>query len=131
MERGPSILFLSPISAGFPSPAADYIDKPLDLNEHLIKHPSATFFLRVAGNSMVGAGIFSGDLLVVDRSLAVKQNSVVVAIVNGEFTVKRYHRENGVVTLLPENKDYSPIRIAEGSEFQVWGVVSHVIHDLQ
>lgn len=120
--------FISPVSAGFPSPAADYIEKSLDLNEYLVKHPTATFFVRVSGNSMIKAGIFSGDMLIVDRSLSPQQDSVVVAILNGEFTVKRFRREGGRVVLYPENDEYKPIAINENTDFQIWGVVTSVIH---
>lgn len=123
-------LFLSRVKAGFPSPADDYLEGKLDLNEHLIKHKAATFFVRVSGNSMEGAGIFDGDLLIVDRALEPKHKSVVVAVVNGEFTVKRIKKEKGRVWLMPENKDYSPMELKEGSECEVWGVVTNVIHSL-
>lgn len=123
-------LFLSRVKAGFPSPADDYLEGKLDLNEHLIKHKAATFFVRVSGNSMEGAGIFDGDLLIVDRALEPKHKSVVIAVVNGEFTVKRIKKEKGRVWLMPENKDYSPMELKDGSECEVWGVVTNVIHKL-
>jgi len=121
-------LYLSTIRAGFPSPADDYLEKYLDLNEHLIKHPSATFFIRVKGDSMINAGIFSGDILIVDRSIRTYINRVVVAILNGEFTVKRLCKMNHKIVLAAENIDYSPIEITDESDFEVWGVVIHVIH---
>jgi len=123
-------LFLSKVPAGFPSPADDYIEGKLDLNEHLIKHKVATFFVRVTGDSMLGAGIHDGDLLIVDRALEAQDKSVVVAVVNGEFTVKRIKKEHGRVWLMPENKSYQPMEMKEGSELEIWGVVTNVIHKL-
>ncbi|MFH1263206.1 MAG: translesion error-prone DNA polymerase V autoproteolytic subunit [Pseudomonadota bacterium] len=120
----------SSVAAGFPSPAEDYIEGKLDLNEHLIKHPAATFFVKVAGDSMTGAGIFDGDLLVVDRSLEAENGSVVLAVVGGEFTVKRLKKGKGGILLLPENPKHRPIEVREGMEFSIWGVVVHVIHRL-
>jgi DNA polymerase V len=124
----PLPLYIANVQAGFPSPAEDYLDKTLDLNELLISHPSATFFVRVAGDSMKGAGIFSGDVLVVDRSLEATDNRIVVAILEGEFTVKRLKLSEGRVSLVPENPAYPILQIKEGSDFQVWGVVTYVIH---
>lgn len=115
------------VSAGFPSPADDYLEGKLDLNQHLIKHPAATFFVRVTGDSMTGAGIHSGDLLIVDRSLEPADNTVVIAIVDGELTVKRLSRQQGRLLLLPDNDKYQPMEIREDS-LQVWGVVTHVVH---
>ncbi len=115
-------------SAGFPSPADDYMDRKLDLNEHLVDNPEATYFMRVSGDSMLGAGIHHGDILVVDRSVRPGHRSVVVAVVDGGFTVKRLlFREAGPV-LVPENPDYEPVPLTEGLEFEVWGVVRHVLH---
>lgn len=121
-------LYCDLIKAGFPSPADDYSDSSLDFNEYLIKNRTATFIVRVQGDSMIGAGIDSGDLLVVDKSVKPLPGKIVVAIVNGEFTVKRLHRELGRWALLPENPDYPPIEISEETEFQVWGVVTHAVH---
>lgn len=123
-------LFETPVSAGFPSPAADYEEGRLDLNEHLIKHPAATFFVRVKGDSMVGAGVHCGDLLIVDRSLEPRDRSVVIAIVNGELTVKRIRIRNRKIVLEPENENYRPQEIGEDMDFEVWGVVTSVIHKL-
>lgn len=120
--------YTSAISAGFPSPADDYIEKNLDLNEMMIHHPAATFFVRVEGDSMKDGGIQSGDLLVVDRAVEAVDGKIVVAILNGEFTVKRIWIRGSQIRLLPENPQYSPINIEEGSDFQVWGVVTYVIH---
>jgi DNA polymerase V len=123
-------LFLAKISAGFPSPADDYIDKKLDLNEFLIKHPAATFFVRVYGDSMVNAGINSGDILVVDRALEPADNKIVVAILDGDFTVKRIRRIKDKLYLLPENPSCDPIEVTEEMNFEVWGVVTYVIHSV-
>lgn len=124
-------LFCTRVSAGFPSPADDYIENSLDLNEHLIKHPAATFFVRVTGDSMIGAGINSGDILIVDRSVSAVNGSIIVAVVNGEFTVKRLAGRGGVILLCPENPAYEPIEVKNGVEFEVWGVVMHVIHSVR
>lgn len=121
-------LFLAQVPAGFPSPADDYVEGKLDLNRHLIKHPAATFFVRVTGDSMVDAGIHSGDLLIVDRALEPTDNNVIVAVVNGELTVKRIRKKNERVYLVPENKDYAPMEIREEMDFEIWGVVTNVIH---
>ncbi|MEM6614811.1 MAG: translesion error-prone DNA polymerase V autoproteolytic subunit [Cyanobacteria bacterium P01_C01_bin.72] len=118
------------VSAGFPSPAEDYIEGKLDLNQHLIPHPLATFFVRVSGDSMIGAGIHSGDLLIVDRSLSAREGSVIIAVVNGELLVKRLHFDGQQPCLMAENPEYSAIEITEAMDFQVWGVVTSVIHSL-
>jgi DNA polymerase V len=123
-------LFLAKVSAGFPAPAEDYIEGRLDLNKHLIKHPAATFFVRVAGDSMTGAGIHPGDILVVDRSLEPRDASVVIAVLDGELTVKRISRRAGRLYLVPDNSLYQPLEILEEMEFEVWGVVTSVIHSL-
>jgi len=128
--KQPLPLYLSRIKAGFPSPAEDYLDKKLDLNEHLIKHPASTFFVKVKGDSMVGAGINSGDILIVDRSLEPKDKRIVVAVVNGDFTVKRICKRGEKLSLLSENLKYGPIEIKDGMDFEVWGVVVHVIHSV-
>ena len=123
-------LYLSPVKAGFPSPADDYLDKKLDLNEFLIKHPTSTFFVKVKGDSMIKAGIHSGDILVVDRSLEPKDKKIVIAVVNGEFTVKRVQKKASKLYLISENDNYQPIEIKEDTDFEVWGVVIHVIHSV-
>jgi DNA polymerase V len=123
-------LFEAVVSAGFPSPAADYEEDKLDLNRYLIKNPAATFFVRVTGYSMMGAGIYSGDLLVVDRSLEPRDKSVVIAVIDGELTVKRIRIGKKKITLEPENENYSVQQITEDTDFQVWGVVTNVIHAL-
>ncbi len=122
-------LFESRVSAGFPSPATDYEEDKLDLNKYLIKHPAATFFVRAIGDSMIGAGIHCGDLLVVDRSIEPRDKSIVIAVVNGELTVKRI-RIGEKITLEPENENYCACEIDENADFQVWGVVTNVIHRL-
>ena len=121
------LLFLVPVSAGYPSPADDYLDSALDLNQHLITHPAATFFVRVAGESMREAGMHSGDVLIVDRALPPGDGSVVIAVINGELTVKRLAKRHGQLLLLPENPQYPPLRITETTAFEVWGVVTYVM----
>ena len=121
----------APASAGFPSPADDFLEKRLDLNEYLIGNPAATFFVRVAGDSMQGAGIHDGDILVVDRSLAAEAGHVVIAVLGGEMVVKRLRRAQGKWWLVPENPHYRPLEIAEESGLVIWGVVMHVIHTLR
>lgn len=116
------------VQAGFPSPAEDYIEDRLDLNDHLINHPAATFFVRVAGTSMVDAGIHDGDILVVDRAVEAVDGKVVVAAINGNLSVKRLKQEDDEVYLVSENEDYDDIEVTPHNEFQVWGVVTYVIH---
>lgn len=123
-------IFLGRLPAGFPSPADDYLEGKLDITKHLVKHPAATFYVRVSGDSMLGAGIHCGDLLVVDRSLEAKNGNVVVAVLDGDLTVKRLYKRDGIIRLLPENSQYQPIEIAEGQSFEIWGVVTSVIHSL-
>jgi DNA polymerase V len=121
-------LFTTRISAGFPSPADDFIDKPLDLNEFLVSHPSATFFVRVEGTSMIDAGIRPGDILIVDRAIDPSSGSIVVAVVDGEFTVKRFQKKGKRAFLLPENPDFPPLEIEGSMTVEIWGVVTYVIH---
>jgi DNA polymerase V len=123
-------LFLSGVSAGFPSPADDYLDRKLDLNEHLVKNPAATFFVRVAGDSMTGAGINDDDILVVDRSLEPSSNNIVIAVVNGELTVKRLIKAHDSCSLIAENPDYPPLEINEETPLEIWGVATYAIHTL-
>ena len=118
------------IAAGFPSPAEDHMDSSLDLNQHLIKHPSATFYVYARGDSMVSAGISDGDMLIVDRSLEATNDSIVVAIINGEFTVKSISKVNEHLYLMPHNTSYNPIEITEEMDFEIWGVVTHSIHSV-
>ena len=121
-------LFVTPVHAGFPSPADDYIEKTLDFNEFLVKHPAATFCMRVSGDSMTGAGIFSGDILVVDRSIRPSSGRIVIAVIDGEFTVKRLDIQSGRILLRPENSIYPVIDIPAESSFEIWGTVLFSIH---
>ena len=121
-------IFLASVSAGFPSPAEDYIEGRLDLNRHLIKHPAATFFVRVAGDSMIDAGIHPGDILVVDRAVEVDGGDIVIVSINDELCVKRLRIVEGRVCLHSENPDYELIEVGEGVDFEVWGRVMHCIH---
>jgi len=114
---------VSKVSAGFPSPAADYEEQRLDINEYLIRNPVSTFFFVVEGDSMQGAEIFDGDILVVDKSIAPVHGHIVIAFVDGERLVKRLHRRAGRVALIAENPKYPALEIREGQEMQVWGVV--------
>ena len=129
-SRLPLPLYLAPVSAGFPSPAEDYLDKALDLNDLLVAHPAATFYLRASGDSMRGAGIHTGDILVVDRALEPTSGRVVIAAVDGELTVKRLRRKDGRLFLMPENPDYAPLEVQPEASFEIWGVVAFVIHRL-
>jgi DNA polymerase V len=123
-------LFMVPVAAGFPSPAEDYLEGKLDLNKYLIKHPAATFFVRVAGDSMIAAGIHPGDILIVDRSIEPADKKVVIAVIEGELTVKRIRRLKGKIVLMPENENYKPLQINAEMSFEIWGVVTNVIHPL-
>jgi DNA polymerase V len=120
-------LYLERISAGFPSPADDYIETALDLNTYLIRNPAATFMVRVSGDSMTGAGISDGDILVVDRSEEPANGKIVVAVLDGELTVKRLVRKDGQILLAPENPRYRPIAVAAEQDLHIWGVVSGVV----
>jgi len=116
------------VAAGFPSPADDYIDIGIDLNDTLIRHPSSTFFLRVSGDSMTGAGIQHGDLLVVDRSLEARPGQIVVAVLDGAFTLKRLVHHRGRLRLEAANSAYPPLELHQCGDVQIWGVAIHVIH---
>ena len=116
------------VVAGFPSPAEQYLEPPLDLNELLVKRPAATYFVRVAGDSMNGAGIREGDLLVVDRSLEARDGDVVIACVDGDFTVKTLRRDVGKVWLEAANPAFPPIHFLDGQELQLFGKVTAMIH---
>lgn len=120
-------LFSTHVPAGFPSPADDYIECGLDLNELLIKHPSATFFVRVSGDSMIGAGIYDGDILTVDRALQPVHGNIVIAIVSGELTVKRLYKKNNSLELHPENETYPIIKINIEDALEIWGVVTSAV----
>lgn len=119
------------LHAGFPSPADDYRETALDLNSLVIQHPEATFYVRVTGDSMHDAGIRAGDILVVDRAITPADKTIIVALINGEFTVKRLSLQNDQLALLPANPRYRPLLITEEMEFQVWGVVTYCIHQLR
>lgn len=116
------------VQAGFPSPAEDHMENSLDLNEHLVSNPAATFFVRVQGNSMRDAGIQGGDILVVDRSITPGNGQIVIAMLDGDFTVKRLRKRGNRIFLEAENADFAPIEITESQELTVWGVVTFVIH---
>lgn len=118
------------VSAGFPSPAADFAETSIDLNKELSKNPLATFYIKVNGNSMIDAGINNKDILVVDRSIEPKDNKIAVCVVDGEFTVKRIKLEKDCMYLLPENKNYQPIKVTEENQVSVWGIVTYVIKAL-
>jgi DNA polymerase V len=118
------------ISAGFPSPALDFVDLSIDLNKHLIKHPSATFYGRVKGDSLKNAGIGNGDLLIIDRSLEPINGKIAVCYIDGEFTAKRIQINKNEILLIPENENYEPIRVTEDNNFLIWGIVTHVIKDV-
>jgi DNA polymerase V len=121
-------LYMTSIEAGFPSPADDYIEGSLDLNQHLVKHPAATFFVRVSGESMINAGIYPDDILIVDRSLEAVDKKIVIAVINGELTVKRLRIRSGNPFLEPENDQYQSIEVTPDMAFEIWGVVTNVIH---
>jgi DNA polymerase V len=123
-------LFGGRVMAGFPSPADDYVDQQLDLHEHLVEHPAATFFVRVSGASMVEAGIHDGDLLVVDRSVEPRDGHVVIAVVRGELTVKRLRKRQGRLHLVSDNNAVPPLAITEEMDLHVWGVCRYVVHGL-
>tara|TARA_B100000925_G_C21851225_1_gene405860 strand:+ start:99 stop:548 length:450 start_codon:yes stop_codon:yes gene_type:complete len=120
--------YQSNVPAGFPSPAENFMDLDLSLQDYLVQNPSATFCVRVTGDSMKNAGISSGDVMIVDRALEPKNNTIVLAVLDGEFTVKRIQKKANELFLKPENKDFKAIQITEEMNFQVWGVVTHIIH---
>ena len=119
------------IPAGFPSPAQDYIETTLDLNEFLITHPASTFFIKVQGYSMINAGIFPEDILIVDRAIEAKDNDIIIAVYDGELTIKRLKIRNNRWYLVPENSDFEEIEINEDTDFQVWGIVTYAIHKIK
>ena len=118
------------ISAGFPSPADDHLEKNLDLNEYLIKNPTSTFFVRVQGDSMVGADINSNDILIVDRSLEMSNGKIIIAVLYGELTVKRLRLSKNEMWLDADNNKFDPIKVTEEMNFHVWGIATNVIHKL-
>lgn len=115
------------VSAGFPSPAADFMETNIDLNKELSTNPLATFYIKVKGNSMIDAGINDKDVLVVDRSLEPQNNKIAICFIDGEFTVKRIQKEKDCLYLMPENPNYSPIKVTEENELILWGIVTYVI----
>ena len=122
-------MFIDSVSAGFPSPATDYMENKLDLNEYLIKHPAATFIVKAKGPSMTDAGILSGDLLIVDRSIDPKSNNIVIASIFGDLTVKKLKKKEKSLFLLSANSDYPSIEVKEEMECFIWGVVTYIIHE--
>ena len=123
-------LYENAVQCGFPSPADDFLDLDINLNDYLVKNKSATFCVKVNGNSMNGVGIHSGDVLIVDRAESVKNNSIVLAVIDNEFTVKSIKKNAGKLYLNPANDNYKPIEITEDMNFHIWGVVTFVIHAL-
>jgi DNA polymerase V len=121
-------LFLVRTPAGFPSPTDDYIEERLDLNKKLIRHPEATYFVRVSGDSMTGARIHDGDYLIVDRALEAGHNDIILAVLNGEITVKRYVRKGSRFYLVAANPKYPPFELTPDMDFEIWGKVTYIFH---
>ncbi|MCQ2264775.1 MAG: translesion error-prone DNA polymerase V autoproteolytic subunit [Bacteroidales bacterium] len=119
------------ISAGFPSPAEDYLESGIDLNKELIRHPSTTFFGRVKGDSMSGAGIFEGDILVIDKSIDAKDDDIAVCFIDGEFTLKRIKKDKNAVWLVPANDKYKPIKVTADNDFLIWGIVTSIVRKIR
>ena len=122
-------VFLDKVSAGFPSPATDYMENKLDLNDYLITHPAATFIVKASGSSMINADIYSGDLLVVDRSVTPKNNHIVIASIFGDLTVKKLKKKEKSFFLVSANEEYPSIEVKEEMECFIWGVVTYIIHE--
>lgn len=118
------------VSAGFPSPAADFMENRIDLNKELSENPLATFYIRVNGNSMINAGINDKDVLVVDRSIEPRDNAIAVCFLDGEFTVKRIQLNTDCLYLMPENENYNPIKVTEDNQLIIWGIATYVIKKL-
>lgn len=118
------------VAAGFPSPALDFMETSIDLNKALSENPLATFFIKVKGKSMIDAGIDDGDVLVVDRGLPPQNRKIAICLIDGEFTVKRIAKKPDGLWLMPENKNYAPIKVTEENQFSVWGIVTYVIKKL-
>ena len=118
------------VSAGFPSPAADFMETNIDLNKELSDNPLATFYIKVKGNSMIDAGINDKDVLVVDRSLEPQNNKIAICFIDGEFTVKRIKLDKDCMYLMPENPNYQPIKVTEENQLVIWGIVTYVIKNL-
>ena len=123
-------LLVNSVSAGFPSPADDYTEQNIDLNEHLIRNPFSTFFLKVQGHSMINSGIQDQDLIIVDKSLTAKTGDIVIAMVDGSFTIKRLDKKNNELYLKAENHNYPDINFKNHVDIQIWGVVTYSIHNL-
>ncbi len=121
-------LYSTKVAAGHPTFADDHIDALVDLNEHLIKNPLSTFLVKVSGKSMIDAGIDENDILIVDRVIQPAHGNIVIAAIDGQLTVKRLHKKNNQLILIAENEAFKPIKINEGNEFFIWGVVTNVIH---
>lgn len=119
-------LFLTPAACGFPSPAQDYVEQTIDLNQHCVTHPAATFYVRASGHSMIGEGINDGDMLIIDRAITARHGDIVLACLDGEFTVKTLQTDPPA--LLPASPDFSPIFLQEGQELDIFGVVTFVLH---
>jgi DNA polymerase V len=131
LEKRTSIrlpLVSASVEAGFPSPADDHLERAIDLNEELIRNPAATFLVRVKGESMRDAGIHTGDTLIVDRSVTPADRQIVVAMIDGEFTVKRFRKSNGRIFLEAANDTFAPIEVGENQELTIWGAVTYIIH---
>ena len=126
----PVVLFHAPVHAGFPSPATDYAQHSINLNEHLITNQNASFLFRVRGESMSGIGIYDGDTLIVDRSITPLHNHIVLAVIDEEFTVKRFYKRRQVIRLIAENPAFPVIELQEGQELRIWGVVTFNLHNL-
>ena len=127
LENYRELPFVGDIKAGFPSPAADFEGDKISLDKVLVKNHEATFYAKANGNSMIGAGIDNGDIMVIDRSIEPTENKIAVCCIDGEFTVKRIKIEKDGLYLIPENKDFEPIKITEDNQFIVWGIVTYVI----
>ena len=130
LKRRAIPLLTDSVSAGFPSPADDYTEENIDLNEHLIRNPFSTFFLRVKGDSMINSGIHDKDLIIVDKSLTPKPGNIVIAMIDGEFTVKRFSIKNNKLYLKAENRNYPDFNLEDYSDVHIWGVVIYSIHTL-
>ncbi len=131
IKKSTSLPFIKEgISAGFPSPADDFLDLSIDLNQELIKHPSTTFYGRVRGDSMINAGLNDGDLLIIDKSLEPTNGKIAVCFIDGDFTVKRINVEKDKIWLVAENEKYKPILVTEDNDFMIWGIVTTVIKNV-
>ena len=124
-------LFDGSVPAGFPSPAEDFVEGRLDLNEYMVEHEAATFYVRVKGHSMSGAGILDGDIIAVDRALEAHHGDTVLAVIDGELTVKELYRDTDTIRLLPRNPEFTPIELKHGQELTIWGVVKGVVRKLR